>query len=325
MSIQADAIPAVIAEPQRPAELCWMMVERCPACGSDSCASRVMLPDRQYIFGAEQVPLPESGISVAACGNCGLVYKSVLPAPAFLANIFRRQAAIKWAATHDFAPELAVLQSLKGSGDFDLLDIGAAGGALLMACAANRIGGRHSALDVMRYPGIDEYLTGEFIEGFLDDASLSWSREPYEVVTLFDVLEHLYQPQIAFENLRMLVKQDGLVLIETGNVDNFWPARFGVNQWWYVRLLEHHIFWSRHSLEKIAAAHGFEIVFWNEQRHKSRRNIVLACAIGDFLKTCFYCMTGNYYSAVAQALGKQGNQPWYPFAQDHFQACLRKK
>jgi hypothetical protein len=300
MSIQTDVIPTAVIEPPQSA-------------------------DMSYVFGSEQVPLPEAGIAVSSCGNCGLVYKSVLPAPAFLANIFRRQAAAKWTDPHDYSRELAVIRNQVGKDEFSLLDVGAACGALLMTCAASRIRGRRSALDLMRYPGIEEHLAGEMIDGFLDDAHLEWSNDPYEVVTLFDVLEHLYQPQIAFENLRLLVKRDGLVLIETGNVKSFWPARFGISQWWYVRLIEHHIFWSRPSLESIATAHGFEIVFWKEQRHKSRHNIPLQTAIGDFLKTCAYCTTGSYYSAVARMLGKQGIQPWFPFAQDHFQACLRRK
>lgn len=153
---------------------------------------------------------------------------------------------------------------------------------------------------------------------------MTWSHEPYDIVTLFDVLEHLYRPQLAFANLRTLVKQGGLVLIETGCAENFWPRYFGVNQWWYVRLIEHHIFWSKQALEKIAAAYGFEIVSWDERRHKSRRHVGLIEVVDDLLELGLYCVAGDSYATIAQLFGKQGNQPWYPFAKDHLRACLRK-
>jgi hypothetical protein len=306
-------------------EVQWAMVAHCPACGSNDGASFGTLPDRYYVFGGEQVALPESGIAVVGCGACGLIYKSTVPTPTFLAGVFQRQTGAKWVGTHDFSAEALTLQRLTGTTVFDLLDVGATDGALLKACAESGVQGRRSALDVMRYPGIEAHLAGEFIEGFLDTPSLAWRHDPYEVVTLFDVLEHLYQPRLAFENLRSLVRRGGLVFIETGNTENFWPRHFGINQWWYVRLIEHHIFWSRHSLEKIAAVFGFEIVFWEEGRHKSRRNGFRRGIASELLKAGLYCFAASYYAAIAQLVGRQGNQPWYPFARDHFQVCLRKK
>lgn len=308
----------------RQIEAQWTIVECCPACNATEGTASAPIPDRHYVFGKEQVRLPDAGIPVIECGTCGLAYKSIVPAPSFLARVFESQAAAKWTDAHDFTDEVETLRRLKGLNRFDLLDVGAAGGALLKACATGGAGGRRSALDVMRYPGIEAYLAGELIEGFLDDASLTWSQEPYDVVTLFDVLEHLYRPQIAFENLRALVKHDGLVFVETGNARDFWPRHFGINHWWYVRLLEHHVFWSRRSLEMAAAVHGFELVFWQEGRHKSRRNVFRLSMMAELLKTGLYRVASNHYAALAQMFGRQGNQPWYPFARDHFRACLRK-
>lgn len=316
--------PQHVGDPQE-VQAQWAGVAHCPACGSNEGTSCGTLPDRYYVFGGERVALPDSGITIAGCGACGLIYKSTVPTPTFLAGVFERQTGAKWVGTHDFSAEARILQCLTGKMVFDLLDVGAADGALLKACAESGVQGRRSALDVMRYPGIEAHLAGEFIEGFLDTPSLAWRRDPYDVVTLFDVLEHLYEPRLAFENLRALVRDGGLVFIETGNTENFWPRRFGINQWWYVRLIEHHIFWSRPALEKIAAVSGFEIVFWEEGRHKSRRNVLRMGMPSELLKVGLYWLTAGYYAAIAQWVGRQGNQPWYPFAKDHFQACLRKR
>jgi 2-polyprenyl-3-methyl-5-hydroxy-6-metoxy-1,4-benzoquinol methylase len=311
------------AEP-RQIEAQWTVVECCPACGEVAGTVCGTLPDRYYVFGTERIALPSAGITVISCGSCGLVYKSRVPTPTFLAGVFERQTGAKWVGTHDFSVEAALLQKLAGKNEFDLLDVGATDGALLQACFDSGVTGRRSALDVLRYPGIEAHLAGEFIEGFVDAPSLTWSHQPYDIVTLFDVLEHLYQPRVAFENLRSLVTQGGLVFIETGNTQNFWPRYFGINQWWYIRLIEHHIFWSRRSLENIAAAHGFEIVFWEEGRHKNRRKVFRRQLVIELLKTGLYFVMANYYGAIAHMIGRQGSQPWCPLAKDHFRVCLKK-
>ena len=276
------------------------------------------------MFGSERVAYPEEGIAVVECDDCGLYYKTPVPAPAFLAELYRRHAQAKWASAYDFATEADLLRRLRGRARFDLLDVGAADGALLAACGATGITCRRSALDVMRYVGIEQHLSGELMQGLLDGPLPAWSQEPYDVVTMFDVLEHFYEPGAAFENLRALLRVDGLVLIETGNSASFWPRHAGIAQWWYVRLLEHHVFWSRRSLDRIAGAHGFRVVDWREVRHKSRRSLRPGKAAIGLMKTGLYLLAGAHYATIAGWFGREGHQPWCPFARDHIQACLER-
>ena len=114
------------------------------------------------------------------------------------------------------------------------------------------------------------------------------------------------------------------MLIETGNSESLCPRRFGIQQWWYVRLLEHHLFWSRRSLAYIAADHGFKVVYWKTTQHKSRRHRSIARVVADTLKSTLYCVAGRQYMPIAQAFGGQGNQPWFPLVRDHFRACLTR-
>ena len=302
----------------------WKMVGHCPSCGAGERRSCGALRERYYLFGDEKIPTPGSGIRVYACANCSLVYKSPVPDPVFLAGVFERQMGSKWMAPQDYGEEVTALRRLCGRSEFDLLDVGAAGGHLLAACAAAGLAGRRSALDVARYPGLEYALSGEFIEGFLDSATLSWSGEPYDIVTVFDVIEHLNDPFAAFANLRALVRPGGLVLIETGNTESAWPARFGVRRWWYARLIEHHVFWSRQALQRCAATHAMEVLEWEEVRHKSRRRLPAARLAGDLLKSGLYRLLPDGYAHIASLFGKEGNQPWDPFAKDHFRVCLRR-
>jgi hypothetical protein len=300
------------------------MVAKCPACGETQRRSCGAIPERHYLFGAEKLPTPRSGIQLYACMRCTLVYKSPVPDPVFLSGLFERQMGSKWLVPHDYADEIAALRQHLERPDFDLLDVGAAGGDLLAACAAAGVQGRRSALDVARYPGMERALDGEFIRGFLDSPSLSWSGAPYDVVTAFDVLEHLNRPFDAFANLRALVKPGGLVVIETGDADSEWPARYGVRRWWYARLIEHHVFWSRRSLQHCAAGQDMEILEWQEVRHKSRRQLGAAQVARDLLKTGLYRLAPDAYASIAGMFGKEGNQPCSPITKDHFRVFLRR-
>jgi SAM-dependent methyltransferase len=324
MSVQSSVVSlAAVEQPPEPALAQWKAIACCPSCHSGLCTAHAELPDQNYVFGSEKIAYPQRGVTVAHCGDCGLFYKSPLPAPAFLTEVFKRQGPAKWPDTHDFQAEVILLRRLMGGARFDLLDVGSAMGGLLAVCEHQGVIGRRSALDVVPYPGVDRHLSGEFIEGFLDNA-LAWSGEPYDVVTVFDVLEHLYDPVAAFENLRTLLRPNGLVFIETGNATSFWPRCVGIGQWWYVRLIEHHLFWSRAPLERIATAHGFRLVYWRTVRHKSRRQWLPPRALTDSLKSALYLAGRRHYSTIARFLGRQGVQPWFPFSADHFQACLVK-
>lgn len=302
----------------------WIEFARCPACYRAARSDCGALPDLEYRFGGERIALPADGIRLYACDGCGLVYKSAAPAGAFLAALFERETGEKWLVPQDCAPEIEALCALGGRRDFDLLDVGAAGGALLEACAAAGVAGRRSALDVVRYPGLERALAGEFIAGFLDCPALEWSGVPYDAVTAFDVLEHLYDARAAFANLRALLGPRGLLLVETGDARSAWPVRYGPRRWWYARLIEHHIFWTRQALERCAAEHGLEVLGWEPVRHKSRRALGTAQVARDLLKTAIYRLAPDGYAALAGRFGRQGNQPLDPFAKDHFRAVLRR-
>jgi SAM-dependent methyltransferase len=300
----------------------WRAVNCCPACGSYECTVH-SLPESGYVFGDEHIAFPTGGIAVATCSSCALVYKTVLPEPTSLAQVFERQAGKKWMEPYDFHDETLELQRFVGD-RADLLDIGSGAGALLKAWSQWSLGGRRSALDIVEHPGGARYIDGEFIRGLIDSDSLSWSEKPYDIVTLFDVMEHLYDPQNAFRNLRSLVKDNGLVVMESGNVASEWPVRYGAHHWWYVRLFEHHVFWSRASLQAMAEKFGFRLLIWRELRHKAHGTLPLLRRINDSAQVALYRLNPKLYPKIGPLVGKYWTQPWSPFVADHFRVVLRK-
>lgn len=303
-------------------ESMWISVEACPACGNESSSPLGKLAIEEYRFGDERIPLPHGGVEISQCRDCGLVFKNTLPSAQFLAAVFRRQKGKIWAGEYDFSEEVELLRNLGSTSSFDLLDIGASNGGLLKAFSDTE--GRRSALDMISHPGLEEWIRGEFISGLAESKELSWSGEPYDVVGMFDIKEHLYDPEQAFSNLRLLVKPRGFVVAETGDVQSYWPRKFGVHRWWYACLFEHHIFWSRYSLERMANRHGFCLIDFQRKRHKDRSKISLKRDLLAVTKSLSYRLNPEQYMKLARAVGKNGIQPGSPFTRDHLRVVLKR-
>jgi SAM-dependent methyltransferase len=300
----------------------WLRVARCPLC--DSRPSRHdYLVDRSYTLDNEQIPFPLGGIAVATCYVCGLHYKTAAPAPRYLAHTGGIPACVEWRMPYDFSEEIKQIKQLIGDGRVDLLDIGSGDGALLSTWAAYSRG-RRSALDTVQRAECLERIDGEFIRGRIDGDRLNWSGRPYDIVTMFDVLQYLHSPTAAFQRLRELVRNNGIVIIETGNAESDWPTRYGINHWWYARLIDHHLFWSRRSLERIAEQFGFRLLIWHEVRHKTRAKAPILTKLSAAANVGLYRAARRSYPQLATLLGERPTQPWSPLARDHFRVVLRK-
>jgi len=262
---------------------------------------------------------PDDGIEVVQCRQCRLGYKRTIPTPEFLSEVIHRQIDRIWMVTCDFSVEKKLISdAMAGRDGFDMIDIGASRGELLASFSA--LPGRRSALDVAIYPGLGERLQGEFIEGFIDSDELLWSRDPYDLLIAFDIIEHLYRADSAFRNMASMIRQGGSVVIETGDTDSLWVSRFGLHRWYYVCLFEHHIFWNEASLRFAADRHGLKLERLIRKRHKYVRQFSFSMKIKLIIKTVLYRISPSLYHRVSG--GGFEVQPASPFVSDHLFAIL---
>jgi hypothetical protein len=113
-------------------------------------------------------------------------------------------------------------------------------------------------------------------------------------------------------------------MIETGNAQSAWPRRFGLENWWYLNLLEHHVAFTPDSLARAAKSAGFEVISIQRKRHKERRASPRLLLIKDLVKSVLYRLMPSGYRHVMACFGFAAIQPMAPFARDHFQAVLRR-
>lgn len=300
----------------------WVVNRECPACECKEGVAYDKLPVTRYRFGREYIQLPDQGIALVQCDNCSLIYKNIMASRSYLAQIFSRQAKNAWPDKYNFAFEKSLFKKLTGKNSFDLLDVGASSGGLLKSCSD--FGGRRSGLDIVNYPNLDKYISDEFIHGLIDDYDLKWSNNPYEIVALFDVIEHAYKPYQAFRNIFNLLKDSGYAVIETGDADSAWPKKYGISNWWYVNLIEHHIFWTEKSLRFMAEQIGHEIIHIVRKTHKAFTWQSGILHLKNLWKVGLYKLFPDGYRRIAKTIGIRGIQPWCLYSKNHLLAVLKK-
>lgn len=290
----------------------WIAVESCPACRHEGLpVGRLFTQDGH--LGGVKAPPPPAPIELRRCVECGLIYKSLLASPALLERLTAAAHSQLWTAYYDYAAEIAAVEEIGGRAALlDAIDVGAAGGGFLDALPREA---RKSALDIFRFDTLK--INGEFVKGFLDAAALDWSGEPYRLVGLFDVAEHLYDPPQAFVNLRKFCRPGGVVIIETGDSDSI--SVEGLTHWYYLNLLEHHVAWNRKSLTALAERSGFEVASFRRKQHKN----VYKVPAGLRLKILAFEMAPRLLAGLYRVAGRMLDVPPDISRTDHMQIILK--
>jgi 2-polyprenyl-3-methyl-5-hydroxy-6-metoxy-1,4-benzoquinol methylase len=80
----------------------------------------------------------------------------------------------------------------------------------------------------------------------------------FDVVTMWDVIEHFANPKQSVEISHTLLKPGGLLAITTIDVDSF-PAQILKARWpWFMRM--HRVYFSRKTLKKLLEENGFKVI-----------------------------------------------------------------
>jgi len=185
----------------------WREWVDCRLCGSR---------ELRVLFVAER-----SDRQVVRCRRCGLVFYDPQPTPAQAAAFYSTDyledeypAARVRERIQLAHRRLARIEQMTGVGR--LLDVGCGRGDFLIA--ARQRGWTVAGLD--RSPAAAGMAATAAIPVFEGD--LTGPRpaglEPADVVTLWDVLEHLTDPVAALASLRRWIRPQGLLVVETQNV-----------------------------------------------------------------------------------------------------------
>lgn len=233
----------------------------CSVCGSDDatvfCEPHLEENDPAKLYGAA------SGIQgtqrLVKCENCGLIYES----PRFEAAEIIKGYQTSEDSGHDSQYHMRV-RSFRNALQKQskhipapgarILDVGTAGGAFLEA--AEDYGYDSVGLE----PSADLTARAQsrglnVVQGTIEVHSFELGS--FDMICLWDVIEHVPDPKAALVEIRALLKPDGVVLINYPDIGTWQAKLAGKRFWWILSVHLHHF--SRPTLAEICRRTGFEV------------------------------------------------------------------
>lgn len=139
-----------------------------------------------------------------------------------------------------------------------LLDVGCSSGAFLHAAVelgfhAEGVEPAPKAAATAQAAGLKVY------QGLLQEAG--YADGQFDAITLFEVIEHLQQPQDLLKECRRILRPGGILLIGTGNAGSWSMAAMGA-RWEYLHIAKHggHVsFFNLESIASLAQQNGFSV------------------------------------------------------------------
>lgn len=217
--------------------------------------------------------LEKNGFSLYKCTRCGLVMTDLgIPYDRFVEEHYNkkyftgdmhRSAYInykddKLVIVRNMQKFLREIQRTKPSGK--LLDAGCALGFFVELALRN---GYHAyGFDPSEY-AVEESkkLVGEKRIKHGTISSVHYPSKFFDVITLFDVFEHLRDPISDLRRLKQFLKDDGVIVIATGDTDSF-MARALKRRWTFYIPPQHLYFFNKNLLTKVLALDGMVPLKW---------------------------------------------------------------
>jgi SAM-dependent methyltransferase len=201
----------------------WMRKEgfpilRCGSCGSGFLPGDVIPENLEDLYSAEYFQ-----------GDRPTGYPTYLADAALLARNFTRRLA--WIETHQRPGRLLEVGAAYG---FFLKQARARGwDAMGVEIAADCAAAASSRAGV-------PVVAGDFLESSLPTG--------FDVVAMFDVIEHMRDPIACIERAHDLLTPGGLLVIETGDIASPWARLLG-NRWYFLDPPQHLVYFTAAGLE----------------------------------------------------------------------------
>ncbi len=100
------------------------------------------------------------------------------------------------------------------------------------------------------------------------DEPISYGANAFDVITLWDLIEHLRNPLKSLQKINRIMKPGGLLAMWTPNVKNSIILK---EKWTGYKILQHFYFFSEDSLKNMLKKTGFKIVFL--KTNKARKGL----------------------------------------------------
>lgn len=260
----------------------------CPICDAAESQPqfRVPFPNQHHTLRQGFALNEDPGVpfwTIDRCSSCSLEYAKPRPTKAEIHSFYNSQIEPnEWekevyldrertAAFRDLAQGMTALNGWPGR----VLEIGSAGGWFLKA--AQELGwevqGVEASPKFSRF--CIEHNNIPVIEGTSENIPTELEGK-FDVVAMFDVLEHLQDPLSELKRLHRLLLPGGHIIIATCDIGSTCARMYGVK--WRQIVVSHTIYWTRRSMMLALSKAGFrnatfsEPRYWHPQPEIERKN-----------------------------------------------------
>jgi 2-polyprenyl-3-methyl-5-hydroxy-6-metoxy-1,4-benzoquinol methylase len=264
---------------------------------------------------------------LARCAGCGLLYNRLIPRSRTLDALYDvpvAGATWKFAAGRRLMGEkLAFLKMLPMDQPLRALDVGCYTGGFLEMLPGHwskyGLDPNSEALGLAR----QRLPAGCFWQGQLE--SFAPEGRQFDLITLWDVAEHLDDVDGAFRKLSQMLAPQGLLVMETGDAESR-VARSMRQGWYYVNCLEHFCVFSENVLRARLPRYGLEVTTCLKTvHHRYGKHLALASRLlfWSYWAATWGGRLPGAWRALSKALRRNGAS-YPPPAADHILVVARK-
>lgn len=198
---------------------------------------------------------------VVRCRDCDLVYINPRPSPESIHQGYAEavdetyvsQAEGRLHAFRRIARQIARAKDPAGG---RLLDVGAAAGFFLVA--AREQGWKVEGIELSSWLAAWAKQHSDLTIHTTPLQPGQFPPDHFDVVTLFDVLEHVEDPKAVVRTVREVLKDDGLFVLSYPDWGSIF-ARVLKRRWWFL-LSVHLFYFTRQTIRRLLEQNGFEVI-----------------------------------------------------------------
>jgi SAM-dependent methyltransferase len=243
--------PDRLADRENGAEPRSRELELCAICGQAGAQEWLRAPDR--LHGRQE------NYTLLRCPGCSLVWLSHPPKPAEMhlhyTAEYHKLISAAGGKSGKWKQRKADLAQYKQSGA--LLDLGCSSGSFLESMRGEswKLFGIEMSADTAK-----EARAKSGAQVFVGDIlAAPFPPGSFDVITCFDVLEHVYEPRQVVEKVATMLKPGGIFYFQVPNIASAEARVFGT-YWQGLELPRHLFHYSRASLRILAKTTGLQVV-----------------------------------------------------------------
>ena len=298
----------------------------CPSCESIDNENKGPVPISNYFAGKELYEKIKQ--SLYKCNKCSMFFKYPVLPKDVVNSLYNQAGTNKWQYSlhdrEDWQVAIKIIDEFS-SGQGTILDIGCYNGRFLTNMDDKwvlfGVEINTEALKVAQSHGVNILIR--------DVEHIKHLPIKFDVITLFDLIEHIHKPMELLCDLSSKLKSGGIIILSSGNTNALTWKIYG-SQYWYCSVAEHIVFINRAWCEFVESKIDLKLLFVKNFSHTKNRSIWQK--IFEVLKNIMYLIAPGIlvYGRKLKHLSVTGNDdmlrfpPTWKSSKDHILVVLKK-